>query len=507
MILLNSIWLFALAALSIPVAIHLWNIRPGKTLKVGSIALIHTSAQKSSRSFKLHDLLLLSLRCLLLVLVAFVLGVPVWQKYIDSSSVKGWVLISRENLKESYQKFKPQIDSLTKAGYEFHYFNKGFSKAELNEVIADAKNTKLITDTNNASYWSLVQQLDRQIPASIPVYLFTPNGAIHFSGVKPQVSLNLHWQTFIPADSAKTWIAKAWLGNNNDVQVVQGNSTPRGTYYTNYTIRSVEQHNTPFLVNASSGRLSAGLKNSDQKVIVDTSTWRFAIYTEKATADAGYLKAALESIVQFTKHKSVIKQYTDAGQIPAHQNWIFWLSQKPINGSSAQNCDNLWRYEAGKIMDVNSSINDGERSLSTQNIALYRSVIGNTYGQMLWHDGFSNPVLSLERHQHTNTYHFYGRFDPSWNNLVWSDDFPKMLLRLIVDDPGLNNKYDRRVTDQKQLLPLMDKGAHATTGKITDRIDLSHYAWLVLVLIFVMERWLAHKKASKMAGKQILQNG
>ncbi|MGZ3929211.1 MAG: BatA domain-containing protein, partial [Mucilaginibacter sp.] len=118
MILLNSIWLYALAALCVPVAIHLWNIRQGKTLKVGSIALINTSSQKSSRSFKLHDLLLLVLRCLLVALLAFVLAMPLWQRHISSSGKKGWVMLPKENLTEAYQKFKPEIDSLTKKGYE-----------------------------------------------------------------------------------------------------------------------------------------------------------------------------------------------------------------------------------------------------------------------------------------------------------------------------------------------------------------------------------------------------
>ncbi|HEY4196537.1 MAG TPA: BatA domain-containing protein, partial [Mucilaginibacter sp.] len=174
MILLNPIWLFALAALSIPVAIHLWNIRQGKTLKVGSISLITVASQKRSKSLKLHDLLLLLLRCLLLALLAFVLTMPLWQTQINPSTVKGWVLIPRENLKESYQKFKPEIDSLTKAGFEFHYFNKGFEKTKLNDVLADSKNLK-VDSARSTSYWSLVQQLDGQVPSSLPVYLFTPN--------------------------------------------------------------------------------------------------------------------------------------------------------------------------------------------------------------------------------------------------------------------------------------------------------------------------------------------
>src|ERR1700743_3120240 len=503
MILFNPIWLFALAALSIPVAIHLWNIRQGKTLKVGSISLITVSSQKRSRSLKLHDLLLLLLRCLLLALLALVLTMPFWQRNINPSSIKGWVMIPKENLKESYQKFKPEIDSLTKAGYEFHYFDKDFQKAVLNDVLADSKNLKA-DSVKSASYWSLVQQLDGQIPSSLPLYLFTPNGISYFNGEKPKVGLNLHWQTYGPADSTNTWLAQAWLMGNSDIQVVEGNSKPGGSFYSYYTLGPGAHNNREYVYSVNSGRLVVSRKNSDEVINVDTSTWHFAIYAEKNTADAGYVKAALQSIVQFTKHKAVIKEYTDAGQIPSHQNWLFWLSSKPVSKQVSQNCDNLFSYEAGKVKDINTWISNQDRSLSNQKIALYKSVATNNNWNAIWHDGFDNPVLSFEKQDRTNLYHFYSRFDPSWNDLVWSDDFPKMLLGLIVGQPVKPDvMHDRRAIDPKQLLPAANNEARTSTGKIIERTDLAFYCWLLLVLIFIVERWIAHKKA----GKQELQNG
>jgi hypothetical protein len=500
MILLNPIWLFALAALSIPVAIHLWNIRQGKPLKIGSIALINASFQKSSRSFKLHNLLLLLLRCLLLALVAFVLTMPLWQKHINSVKTKGWVLIPKENIKETFRKFKPEIDSLTKVGYEFHYFNKGFQKMALNEALADNQ----IDSTHSASYWNLIQQLDSQVPSSLPVYLFTPNRVTHFNGAKPQITLNLHWQVYTPADSISTWIENAWLTNNNDIKIVQGNSTSGRTYYTNYTVQSGNQHNTPFTSNTDNGRLTIGLRNANA-VNADTSTWRFAIYAEKNTNEVGYVKAALESVIQFARHKASIKQYADAAQIPPHQNWIFWLSPKSVSKQEIQNCNNLFINVSGEVKDISSWIDDQSGSLSTQKIVLYKRILANSNDEeALWSDGFGNPLLSFERQQQANIYHFYSRFDPLWSDLVWSDDFPKMLLKLIIDQPSKpDEKYDRRVVDITQLLPAAINEAHKSTGKIIEPIDFTLYGWLLLVMVFITERWLAHKKA----GKQILQHG
>ncbi len=499
MILLNSIWLFALAALGIPVAIHLWNIKRGKTLKVGSISLI-TAASQNSRSFKLHDLLLLLLRCLLLALVAFVLAMPLWQRYVNTSQIKGWVLIPKESLKETYRKFKPEIDSLNKAGYEFHYFDKGFERADLNKILSDTTSFKHV---DNASYWTLIQQLDGQIPSSLPVYLFTPNQASYFKGEKPDVALNLHWQTYTPIDSTSSWIAKAWLTSNNDIHVIAGSSKPTETFYTDYAVQPGNPRNTPFVVSTDNGRLAVDLKNSNS-LAVDTSTWRFAIYADRNSPDAGYIKAALESVIQFTKHKAVIKQYTDAGQIPAHQSWIFWLSDKLVNKSLIQNADNLFAYETGKINNISSWINDGSESLSKTKIDLYKSIeLTHNDGQAIWHDGFGNPILSLERRQQTNLYHFCSHFDPSWSDLVWSNDFPKWMLKLIVNPSKTDEKHDRRVIDAKQLMPVINNEDHATAGKIIEQTDLTHYFWLLLIAIFVIERWLAHRSTDK----KILKNG
>ncbi len=168
-----------------------------------------------------------------------------------------------------------------------------------------------------------------------------------------------------------------------------------------------------------------------------------------------------------------------------------------------QNCDNLFSYETGKAKEISSWINDQNTSTSNQKIALYKSIVA-TNGNAIWHDGFGNPVLSSEKRGQTTQYNFYSRFDPSWNDLVWSDDFPKMLLGLIVGRPAKPGAmHDRRAIDAKQLLPAANNEAHTSTGKIIERTDLAFYCWILLVLIFITERWIAHKKA----GKQVLQNG
>jgi hypothetical protein len=324
---LSPIWFFALAALSIPILIHLWNIRPGKTLKVGSISLITEASKTTSRSLKLLDILLLILRCLLLALLAFFLAGPLWSHFSPDKKAKGWVLIPKENFKESYQKFNPQLDSLLKVGYEFHYFNKDFAKQDWKKLLSDTTRKDTFSQSN---YWSLVKTLNSEVRNSISVYIITPNSAVHFKGEKPQTDLNLSWKTYIPADSTSRWIAAAWMGNGGEIKAALGNSAPSGTSFSTETVQT--DGNKDISVNVQNGQSFASLKGAAQSpVAVDTATLSIAIYTNKYAVDAGYLKAALQAATAFSGKKASVKQYASPNQIPTGQTWLFWLSDAPVD--------------------------------------------------------------------------------------------------------------------------------------------------------------------------------
>jgi len=478
---LNPIWFFALAALSIPVIIHLWNIRPGKTLKVGSISLITEASKSTKRSFKLLDILLLILRCLLLVLIAMLLAAPVWQKYVTAQK-KGWVLIPQEIFKETYQQFKPAIDSLDKAGYEFHYFNKGFAKQDLKTILADPSLKDTATNTN---YWGLVKQLESQV-GDASFYLFTQNGIDHFKGSKPVVKLKaLHWQTYTAKDSVAKWIDRAFITNNGAIKVTIGNSTPSATYFITQTIQG--SGNNDVTVNVQNGQPLVNLKNTAQSVPVDTAALRIAIYTDKHQLDAGYLKAALSASVDFMGRKSVIKEYSSPEQIPAGQSWLFWLSEQPLKSDLLKNSKNIFQYEGGKVTEVTSWIDPGH-------IALAKMVNAPDAQEAVWQDGFGKQVLGLNG----NTYHFYSRFNPLWNDLVWSDDFPKLMLKLLLDKGQSQPKgHERRILSNHQLQPeILSPSMPQPSFKTNQQADLSKYFWLLVVLLFIAERILSHKKST-----------
>ena len=477
---LNPIWFFALAALSIPVIIHLWNVRPGKTLKVGSISLITEASKSSSRSFKLLDILLLLLRCLLLTMLAMLLAAPVWKKNVLAQKATGWVLIPKEIFKETYQKYKPTVDSLNRAGYEFHYFDKGFAKADLKVIKVDSS----LKDTpTNSNYWSLVKQLESKV-GDLPVRIFTQNGINHFMGSKPKVKLKgLWWQTYTAKDSVKKWIASATFTNDNNIRVTDGSSTPQGTTYKSTVLKSGGDafHD----VQAQNGQTQISLKNnSNTPVTVDTSILRIAIYTDKYQLDATYLDAALKAATEFYGTRATIKQYSRYTAIPKEQTWLFWLSEQPVKPELLKSCKNVFQYQNGKVADLNSWIEPGH-------ITLTKSIVAKSKSGAVWTDGFGNVLLSLEG----NVYKFYTRFNPSWSSLVWNDEFPKMMLKLLVQNvPSQPIARDSRILSNRQLQPeIIAQFMPQPYVTINKETDLSRYFWLALVVVFIAERILSHK--------------
>lgn len=496
--LIEPIWLLALAGIAIPVIIHLWNSKKGKTLKVGSIAFLIQRSRQSARSLRLSDILLLVLRCLFISLLAMLLSKLQWQQPADQSNIKGWILIEPGRLTEVYPVFKPLIDSLLHAGFEFHYFREGFKKDDLQTILKNKRDTSI---ESRYSYWSLLQLLERAIPDNLPVQLFTGNRLIQFSGNRPDLSLDLNWHTYTSSDSVFSATAAAYLTPADSIRVIKYQSRPTGTSYATHTIAATRQRDTGYSVHIESGKLiifdNTVIKND---VEVDTTTLRIAIYTDNFINDAYYLKAALEAIQQYTSRKINVSLVRSIVEIPPGRHWLFWLSEKPV--SKGLHVNKIFNYENGKPVRLSSSINYHRISLASGQIALYQLISADTSKNILsestWQDGFGKPVLLKDTIDNSSIYHFFSRFDPDWNDLVWSDKFAEILLELILEDAdgfNRNSLVDKRVIDTQQVKPTVINKKYITTSRnLVQRSDLSMIIWLAAFSIFFLERIISFNK-------------
>jgi hypothetical protein len=334
--LLNPIWLLAISAIIIPLAIHLWNVKRRKTLKIGSTRLFGESSKQNSRSLRFLDLWLLLLRCLILICLAALLAGPSLFEKVKRGKLKGWILLDQAILDESYSAFKPEIDSLIVAGYETHYFNRNFNQFNLPDVLQKPPINKPDAD-DQLSYWSRAKALEPQLPANTEAYVFTDNLLNKFKGPRPTLSSRIIWKTFTSSDSVFNNISSAYGIPGDSIKIILSHSKASGTSFSTENT-SLPELNPAFKLAGTSmtgirfNKLDGTLKDKmDSSIVqIDTTTLRIALYTEKYPADLAYLKAALQAVQSFSQRKISLITYREATKIPSGLTWLFWLSERPI---------------------------------------------------------------------------------------------------------------------------------------------------------------------------------
>jgi hypothetical protein len=463
--LLYPIGLFALAGLIVPLIIHLWNIKYGKTLKIGSIFLLGKSSSSSTRSYKITDWLLFILRCLILTLITLIVAQPFLSKKLGKDEQKGWVVVGKSQLPAIWKSERKTLDSLMKHGYELHDFALGFKELNISDTIQNpiSKETPGLSETP-LTYSSLISQLNKILPGEFPVYLYSNHRQNRLGNELQRVSFDLKWIETKEADSVSTWLANA--GN----KVMEGVSTP--------------------------GSITYKLVNTDHQ----PELRNVLIYEGNNTTDATYIKAALNAIGNFSGRNLKIKNLssTDDSSI-SEADLVFWLSDKSSNAVvklGLKKGARLFTYEAGKMLENASLINlDEANKGATPEIDLTKSILVKRYpGKALWMDGFGTPVLSIENKGNYAHYHFYSKFNPQWSNLVWKEQFVKAIMPIVLgkeENLGFENRSDdQRLWDKDLKTTKLESGSKSTTV-ISSQTALTTALWICALLIFIAERILS----------------
>lgn len=446
---LYPIGLFALAGIIVPLVIHLWNVKQGKTIKIGSIALLGESSSASSKSFKINDWLLFVLRCLLLVLLAFLLAQPYLKKTISKSSKTGWILIDKNNFPQVFKSHRKTIDSLLKNGYEIHDFNAGFSLLSLKDT-----STNEIRQHNSLSYTTLLSAANQTVPAGGQVYLFADQRLNRFGNELPLVNYKLNWIPLKQSDTLSSWIA-TYAGKKYETK-----SNPSGTVYQAVNTSG----NTPINI---------------------------TIHERAGISDSKYIIAALKAIGSFTQRKIIINPPADKATIG------FWLSDETVSAafkSSIASDGALFQYEKGKILTTPSFI-----KIDVKQLKLSKRIASGNQAEKVWTDGFGDAILAKEKTGDLSTFHFYSRFNPQWNELVWDPLFVKALMPIVIRDKNPedfgfeNNPADQRILSLKQKVVIEAKKTVSAT-KTTQNKPIATIFWIAALLIFATERILSFRK-------------
>jgi hypothetical protein len=472
--LLYPLGLFAAIGVLMPILIHLWNIKSGKTLKVGSITFLGAASNQRSTSFRITDWPLLLLRSLLIGLIAFLLAEPAYHKKLANQAQAGWILVEKANFKKLWRSNRKQLDSLIVKGYEVHDFDVNFAKLVLKDTM-----TTFSRSANPAlSYYSLLKQLDSEQGQIRKLYLYTDNRLSRFDGQLPTLNLDVIW-AFLPNDNTETsWVSNTYQTNNQVFKKIVAHSSSAGTYFT-----------------------SAESKTKDTALMqVDTANILIQIYQRNVSLDAGFIKAAVLALRDYTNRKIQVQNINSPKQISKQAKLLFWLSdQQPL--SSEMNVLSketmIFQYAGTKVQKVNSTIQD-ELGTALENSELYkRTEITTLPDQNIWIDAAGMPLLSLETNAGIKRYKFYSRFRPDWNNLAWTNGMVLFLTPLILPPAAADYAFQqnqRSLNAVNSLQPLVTKNNFKAEQTRSVQQSLSSWLWWLVFLLLILERWISYRK-------------
>ncbi|MBD0256332.1 MAG: BatA domain-containing protein [Cytophagales bacterium] len=502
MFLLQPFWLFSLLGLAIPVAIHLWNRKRGRRIRVGSIALLRETQSRRMSSLRLTEAGLLLLRCLVLALLGLGLAGPRWQAG-RTDTQRPLVLVSpalRKPLRDTTGLVRRTLDSLAGPDKEVRWFADGFPALALPEGVAEA------AGATAGDYWGLLRAADARWAGGTPVYLLTDERLAALRGERPAVALDLKWLTFPTGDSTARTVREAFLTPSDSLRVTFRESRPEGNGQQVASLPAVPgtypgPGGTPWRVSRENGLPTVQLGNG-RPVRADTTTTRIVIYHQPAYhADARYVGAATEAVARFTGRKIAVQTVARADALPAAADWLFWLSHEPLPDGRPRVA---FRYPR------TDSARDADTWLrwplpTARPLRVYRRFTAASPGVPVWQDGYGQPVLTAQQGPAGRVYYFSVRFDPQWNDLAWSEAFPEALLDLLNEALPRTGSTgtdfpDLRGVDTRQLLP---RHADRETARPEreNGVDLREPLLLAAVLLFGLERLLSHRRQTQIPKK------
>ena len=314
MFFLNPTYLWALLGLAVPIAIHLWSKKEGKTIKIGSIQLLSEADSKQNSSIKLNELLLLLIRMSLLTLVVVIMAEPQIKR--DLENIKLTYLVEPSLVKN--KTIVTLLDTIT-TETSFRLLQKGFPEFNLDEIPN--------TSETVPNYWQLAQEMNELHSDSIIVFT---NGFLKgLKGKRPEINANIEW---IILDEGRTseHIIKA-TKKDEELELFSSVSSSRSLSFRKDLLplnsNSIEWSKTKDSIKI----------NNDWQVVEATKPLNILIFNDISfSKEARYIDAAFKAISKYVNQIINVSNLDkdEASIDTSTYDFIVWLSeQEPLEVS------------------------------------------------------------------------------------------------------------------------------------------------------------------------------
>lgn len=489
--LLYPLGLLAAAGIIVPVLIHLWHKKQRKVLRVGSIKLFGHGKKQRINKLRIKNWPLFLLRCLLILLLSFLLASP-YIPYLDRGATRGvgWVLLGaghQEGLDSAQSK---QIDSLLGQGYALHAFDVGFEKITVEDTVAPTGN-----------YFSLIHQLNTNLPDGFPVVLYTRGRIGDLKGDAPSTKLDLHWDVFSRVDSsAVRWVQHAWNTKDGGIAVTIGRSLPTGTGFERMVLQD-DGRGQGLQLRVEQGAAQIKLEEQDEWVGVREGRLRVQFATDRSLQDMHYIKALLAA---FEEGMGYTLEVTDYDPKVACDILFDLTDNGTTNWEHSPRA--IFRYMPGKAegQGPNAIVQTDFRANSEKAKLSQMVIAADDKGKLLWSDAYGRPLLTSTFQDSSVLFQFYSRFDPGWTDLVWSDEMLNSMIPLLSDpeQPLIGNSFSTSGMDKRAIFTKINlekwskNDSIATIQEKKEPNGTEILAWLAIML-FVLERVLTYSNIRK----------
>jgi len=345
----NPTYLWALLGLLVPLAIHLWSRKAGKTVKVGSTQWLIASENTRFSSLQFNEVFLFAVRTFIVLLTVLILLDLVQKRPTeDGKTAQTWVLVEEALLEDV--RARPQIDSLVKAGLPLHLLKPGMPimspKALAQKTLPQKEPAKASLQTQlrskapiSLNYWSYLTELDAWADAPKKVVVFAQNTQQRFYGTRPHLGLEVEWIN-LPEQRKHVFLLDALQLPKDSLLLSIGLSDENGTQVIQEKIR--KQANTkikglPSVIVKSEQVYFAQVPNEGIQMRVPTPKKVQIVYNQAYNLDQQYLKAALEAVGEYMQTKvqvqtTLLDQFEESGQSNQDLDWAIFLG-KPAEGA------------------------------------------------------------------------------------------------------------------------------------------------------------------------------
>ncbi|GAB3827564.1 BatA domain-containing protein [Hymenobacter jeollabukensis] len=506
----NPAALWALLGLLVPLAIHLWNRRPGRVVPVGALRWLTAGANRRMRRLHLTQWPLLLLRLTVVAVLAAALLGPRWQR--PARPARPQVLVSPEALASpSWPLLRSTVDSLRRRGAELRLFAPGFprladSVASQPQPLANNSDSSTIT----AWFWPLAAEAADSFPSQ-PLYLFTSASLAHFAGSRPALPPRLRWQ-LLPLDSAtRPWLQAAARPTADSLWLTIGRTDASGITFRRRRLAWPQQLPQlltvpglpPLQLRARGAGFVIQPADSTTAAVPVVRPLRIGIgYDSTRRADVRYVRAALRAAAPALPAGLLLRMHPAArAEILAADSldWLLWLTDAPLPAALNRQVPNGLRvlHDApgpGRTAAATVAFHDFQDA-TTRLLRRSNAPAGTT---PCWTDATNQPVLSEQRRGRGADFYLCTRFHPQWSTLPDDGQLPALLLSLL--DSVAPARPEVRSLDARQLRASGPTPPPATPGPAR-RASRDLRPWLALAagLLFGLERVLASRRLSRAA--------